>query len=124
MNRLAHYALNGAAVARARMVSADHVETALVGGVVMDAINAVYRTGPKLEIRLPANASPEAVFLLADVLEQMMSQLFDHFDHEIASEVMRLYAMPPESPDQLELDFSDLPNVADLGHGHDRGARS
>lgn len=75
----------------------------------MEAINAVYRTGPKLEIRLPASASPEAVFLLADVLEQMMTQLFDHYDHEIASEVMRLYAIPHQPSDQLELDFADLP---------------
>ena len=75
---------------------------------MMDAINAAYRTGPRLLIQLPASPSPEAVFLLADVLEQMMSQLFDHFDEGIASEVLRLYATAPE-PDQLELDFSDLP---------------
>ena len=76
---------------------------------MMEEINSVYRTGPTLEIRLPATVSKEAAFLLVDVLDQLMTQLFEHYDHAIADEIMRLDDTRGEPPEHSELDFSDLP---------------
>ena len=66
-----------------------------------------FRCGPKLEVRLPARISTEAAYLLADVLEQLMAQLFEHFEDEITSEIIRLNNVAPEPP--LPVVDPDLP---------------
>lgn len=75
----------------------------------MDDVNRAYRTGQKIEIRLPSNVSAEAAYLLVDVLEQIFTQVFDSYDEEIVDEVMRLYDRMSDEPEPLDLDDTDIP---------------
>ena len=63
---------------------------------------------PRIEVRLPRQASAEALFVLVEVLEQIVAQIFEHPDPEVAEEVIRRYNQTPE-PVGFDLDAHDLP---------------
>jgi len=75
----------------------------------MEKLHNAYRAGQKIEIQLPARPSPESLFLLIDVLEQLFNQLFHHHDEEIASALMRLYNNAIDEPPDTDLDQFELP---------------
>lgn len=64
--------------------------------------------GLRVEFCLPKQASAEALYVLVEVLEQIVAQIFDHPDSEVAEEVIRRYHATVE-PVDFDLDDSNLP---------------
>lgn len=63
---------------------------------------------PRIEVQLPRQTSAEALFVVVEVLEQIVAQIFEHPDPEVAEEVIRRYSQTPE-PVEFGLDDQDLP---------------
>lgn len=64
---------------------------------------------PLIEVKLPKEASAEALFVLVEVLEQIVAQVFDHPDPEIAEEVIRRFNATGVPKDYADLGDGDLP---------------
>lgn len=67
-----------------------------------------HRNGQDLRVRLPRHVSPESLYLLVDVFEQIVAQVFDRHDERVAHEIMRLYDQIDHAS-EFDLHDADLP---------------